>query len=78
MDLVSAAPVGDSVEVGGEWGVSKKLGLFVLCIFRQGEREVGDDAAGDYEEGVPEVLAEVGVAGGGRRRVGYGAEGWNT
>lgn len=68
VDLVSAAPVGDGVEVVGEGRVLEGDGLLVERVGREGEGVVGGGAAAEDEERVAGVLAEVGV--GGRERGG--------
>lgn len=68
LDLVSSAPVGDSMEVVGQRSVTEDLSLLVLGVFRKGERVVGGGATEEEEGTVAYVLAELGVGGGGRRR----------
>lgn len=63
LDLVSAAPVGDSVEVFGQRGVAEDLGLLMLGVLREGEGVVGGSAAEDEQRRVAQVLAELGVTG---------------
>lgn len=59
LDLMGPAPVGDSVEVVGQWGVAEELGFFVLGVFGEWEGVVGGDAAEEDESCVAEVSAEL-------------------
>lgn len=59
LDLVGPTPVGDSVEVVGQWGVAEELGFLVLGVFREWEGVVGGDAAEEDESCVAEVFAEL-------------------
>ena len=74
VDLVRGAPVGDGVEVLGEWRVLEGDGLLVERVGGEGEGVVGGSAAAEEEERVAGVLAEVGVGGDGGGGRGEGAE----
>jgi len=75
VDLVRGAPVGDGVEVLGEWRVLEGDGLLVERVGGEGEGVVGGGAAAEEEERVAGVLAEVSVGGDGGGRGGGGGGG---
>lgn len=68
LDLVGPAPIRDRVKILGQRSVAEDLGFLVLGVFREWEGVVRGGAAEEEQSSIAEVLPELGVGGGWRRR----------